>query len=152
MSTSLKVQWSDALSTGNKATDIQHKYLIEIINELADAIETGKAARNVSKILNLLQYYTEWHFQREEMCMERFRCPAFAANKEAHSRFIDTFLEFREEFHSSGGSEGIALRMYQTLVGWLVAHIQKVDAQLTPCVHQAERAAAEVAVASVEPG
>jgi len=136
MSNSLKVQWSDALSTGNRATDVQHKYLIEIINELAEAIETGRASQSVNKILNLLQYYTEWHFQREEMCMDRFRCPAHAANKEAHSQFITTFLQFRDEFHASGGSEDIALRMYHTLVAWLVNHIQKVDAQLAPCVHE----------------
>ena len=154
MSASLKVQWSDALSTGNKATDVQHKYLIEIINELAEAIETGKAALSVNKILNLLQYYTEWHFQREEMCMERHRCPAFAANKDAHKQFIDTFLKFKEEFSSSGGSEDIALRMYHTLVAWLVNHIQKIDSQLAPCVHATEHAndpapgvAAEVATA-----
>lgn len=141
MSNSLKVQWSDALSTGNRATDVQHKYLIEIINELAEALETGKAAQSVNKILNLLQYYTEWHFEREEMCMERFRCPAYAANKDAHGQFISTFLKFKEEFQSSGGSEDIALRMYHTLVAWLVNHIQKIDAQLAPCVHETDLSA-----------
>lgn len=141
MSNSLKVQWTDALATGNKATDVQHKYLIEIINELAEALETGRAAQSVNKILNLLQYYTEWHFQREELCMDRFRCPAHAANKAAHADFIATFLQFKSEFQSSGGSEEIALRMYHTLVAWLVNHIQKVDAQLAPCVHELESAA-----------
>jgi hemerythrin len=141
MSTSLKVTWTEALSTGNKATDVQHKYLVDIINELADAIETGQTAQSVKKILNLLQYYTEWHFQREEMCMDRFRCPAAAANKEAHGQFIQTFLKFRDEFYAGGGAEDIALRMYHALVAWLVAHIQKVDAQLAPCVHSLEQAA-----------
>lgn len=139
MSSSLKVQWTEALSTGNKATDVQHKYLVDIINELAEAIEGGRAAQSVKKILNLLQYYTEWHFQREEMCMDRFRCPAAAANKEAHGKFIETFLTFRDEFYASGGSEDIARRMYGALVAWLVAHIQKVDAQLAPCVHTLEQ-------------
>lgn len=140
MSSSLKVQWTEALSTGNKATDVQHKYLVDIINELAEAIEGGHAAQSVKKILNLLQYYTEWHFQREEMCMDRFRCPAAAANKEAHGKFIETFLAFRDEFYAGGGSEDIARRMYSALVAWLVAHIQNVDAQLAPCVHALEQA------------
>ena len=135
---SLKLQWSDALNTGNRTTDIQHKYLVDIINELAEAIESGKAAQSTKKIINLLQYYTEWHFCREEKCMEQHRCPAAQANKHAHGQFIETFLKFKEEFNASGGSEDIAMRMYKTLTEWLVNHIQGVDAQLGPCVRAAE--------------
>lgn len=132
MAASLKLAWTDALSTGNKAIDLQHKYLIDIINELAEAIETGATASAVKKILNLLQYYTEWHFGREELCMDRCQCPAACPNKEAHAYFIETFLAFKAELNASAsaGAEEIALRMYKTLTDWLVNHIQKVDAQL----------------------
>jgi hemerythrin len=140
MSESLKVAWSDALSTGDRATDVQHKYLIDIINELAEAIETGKAAQSVKKIINLLQYYTEWHFCREEMCMEKHKCPKAQANKNAHKEFIETFLKFREEYNTSGGSEEIAVRMHKTLVAWLVVHIQGIDTNLGECASQAAQA------------
>jgi len=131
--TSLKLTWSSALETGDRATDVQHKYLVEIINELAEAIETGKAGQSVRKILNLLRQYTDWHFCREEMCMERRQCPAAAANKEAHKHFMRTFDQFAEEYKVSGGSEDIAMRMYKTLTDWLVMHIQKIDTNLAGC-------------------
>ncbi|MBL8218335.1 MAG: hemerythrin family protein [Bryobacterales bacterium] len=131
--TSLKLTWSSALETGDRATDVQHKYLVEIINELAEAIETGKAGQSVRKILNLLRQYTDWHFCREEMCMERRQCPAAAANKEAHKHFMRTFDQFAEEYKVSGGSEDIAMRMYKTLTDWLVMHIQKIDTNLASC-------------------
>ena len=131
--TSLKLTWSSALETGDRATDVQHKYLVEIINELAEAIETGKAGQSVRKILNLLRQYTDWHFCREEMCMERRQCPAAAANKEAHKHFMRTFDQFAEEYKLSGGSEDIAMRMYKTLTDWLVLHIQKIDTNLASC-------------------
>jgi hemerythrin len=133
MSQSLKLAWSDALSTGDKATDIQHKYLIDIINELAGAIESGKAAQSVRKILNLLKQYTEWHFSREELCMDRRQCPMAAHNKEAHKYFMRTFDQYAAEYAQSGGSEDIALRMYGTLTDWLVSHIQKIDTNLRNC-------------------
>jgi len=133
MSTSLKLSWSDALATGDRATDVQHKYLIDIINELAEAIESGKASQSVSKILNLMKYYTEWHFGREEMCMERRNCPAAQANKHAHKQFMAAFNAFSLEYSQSGGSEDIALRMYRTLTDWLVNHIQKIDTHLAKC-------------------
>ena len=126
----MKVAWVDALTTGNKAIDNQHKYLIDIINDLAEGIETGQTAQTLRKIVNLLQYYTEWHFCKEEDCMNRLNCPAAAKNQEAHGQFIETFLAFRRELEAGGDSTSIATRMYKTLVAWLVQHIQGVDAQL----------------------
>jgi hemerythrin len=139
MTTSLKLSWSDALSTGNRAIDVQHKYLIDIINELAELIESGQSPKKIKTILNLLQYYTEWHFHREELCMERYRCPVADFNKTAHQQFIDTFLWFQKEYAASGGDQELALRMYKQLTDWLVNHIQRVDGQISPCM-AAERA------------
>jgi len=130
MNGSLKLAWSDELSTGNKAIDVQHKYLIDIINELGRAIETKTAETTIKKVLNLLQHYTEWHFGREELCMERTNCPAACANAEAHGHFIEMVKAFREEYNRSGGAAEIALRMYNALTDWLVNHIMKVDGQL----------------------
>lgn len=138
MSESLKIAWSDDLSTSNPATDVQHKYLIDIINELAEAIETGKAAQSVKTIINLLQYYTEWHFEREEKCMHRLNCPTAATNKQAHGMFIETFKQYQAEYKDSGGSEDIARRMYKTLTEWMVNHIQKVDGTLRHCAGAGE--------------
>ncbi len=132
---SLRLSWDDSLLTGDRAVDVQHKYLIDIINELADAIESGQAASALGKILNLIKYYAEWHFGREEQCMERFRCPAAETNIKAHAYFIETFEGFQQEYRASGGSDEIARRMYTTLTDWLVGHIKKIDGQLGGCVH-----------------
>lgn len=134
MNGTLKISWSDALATGNRAIDVQHKYLIDIINDLADLIESGGSASRIRNILNLLQHYTEWHFHREELCMERARCPAASLNKAAHEEFIRTFVAFRKEYAEQGGEEGFARRMYDELTRWLVNHIQRVDGQVTPCM------------------
>jgi hemerythrin len=130
MSESLKIQWTDALKTGHKAIDNQHKYLIDIINDLAEAIETNQAASRLRKIIHLLQYYTEWHFCNEERCMEKVQCPVAGHNKEAHKHFLETFARFRTEFQESGGSMDIAQRMYKELTNWLVQHIQGIDTKM----------------------
>lgn len=135
MAQALKISWDESLATGVRAIDVQHKFLVDVINELAEAIEGGQAASTVRKILNLLKYYAEWHFGREELCMERYRCPVAEVNKLAHARFMETFGGFQEEYRSAGGSEEIALRMYTELTSWLVHHIQGVDRQVGTCVH-----------------
>ncbi len=135
MSGSLRIKWDKSIETGNRAVDVQHKYLIDIINELADGIEQGMTAKTFQKILNLLKYYTLWHFGREEQCMEQYECPAAEANKSAHAVFIETFERFQQEYRQGGGADEIARRMYKVLTEWLVNHIQKIDGQLGPCVH-----------------
>ncbi|NOY00696.1 MAG: hemerythrin family protein [Verrucomicrobia bacterium] len=130
MSESMKVEWTDALKTGNKAIDNQHKYLIDIINDVADIIETNGTTQSLRKVINLLQYYTEWHFCNEESCMEKLKCPVLEKNKEAHSQFIETFLGFRAEIEEGGDAHAIATRMYKTLTSWLVQHIQGIDSEL----------------------
>jgi len=131
-----KIQWSDALSTGNRAIDVQHKYLIDIINDLAELIESGQSAKKIGAILNLLQYYTEWHFHREELCMDRYQCPIAPLNRSAHQQFIETFLAFRKDFSQNPAEPGLAERMYRTLTDWLVNHIQRVDGEIGPCMLQ----------------
>lgn len=126
---SLKVQWSDAIATGHRATDNQHMMLIDIINELAEAIETKQTGLKMREILNFLQYYTEWHFEREELCMERTNCPLGAKNKEAHCIFIDRLKAFQIEFRENP-SVDFAERVYKELVHWLVSHIQGIDTSL----------------------
>ena len=130
MSESLKVTWTEALSTGNRAIDVQHKYLIDIINDLAEAIENNRGGVALKKIIHLLQYYTEWHFCREEECMERLNCPTACANKEAHAKFLQVVVDFKKEFQETGGSNELALKMYKVLTGWLVTHIQGIDVAL----------------------
>ena len=100
---------------------------------VADAIEKGAAASAVGRILVLLKEYAVWHFDREELCMGRYDCPAAEANKTAHSLFIKTFEAYHTEFRERGGGEDIALRMYKTLTDWLVGHIQGTDSELGCC-------------------
>ena len=124
---SLKVEWSDAIATGHLATDNQHKMLVDIINELAEAIETEQTASKMGKILNLLQYYTEWHFEREELCMERVQCPMKEKNKSAHCLFLKKLRQFKTDYRTTPSHE-FARKLYAELVDWLVGHIQGIDA------------------------
>lgn len=133
MAESLKVVWNESLLTGVRIVDVQHKYLVDIINELAEAIETGKGASAIRDVLNLLKYYAEWHFGREEACMERYHCPVAPVNQQAHHYFLTTLEGFQVEFRQGGDVADLARRMYGELTHWLVSHIQKVDGKLAAC-------------------
>lgn len=135
MAESLKITWDESLSTGVRLVDVQHKYLIDIINELAGLIEESTFGTKLGGVINMLKHYTEWHFGREELCMEKHQCPVAAKNKAAHAHFMEVFEEFETEYRASGGSEAIARQMYSELTQWLVGHIKGVDGELRGCVH-----------------
>lgn len=126
---SLKIHWSEDLATGHLATDNQHKMLIDIINELADAIENKQTPEKMNEILQLLYHYTQWHFEREEQCMERTKCPFGEKNKAAHRIFIDRLKEFQREYRENP-SPDLAERVYKELINWLLDHIRGIDTNL----------------------
>ncbi len=45
----VNIEWDDTLNSGDEATDVQHKFLIHVINDLAEAIEQSKGAIKVKK-------------------------------------------------------------------------------------------------------
>ena len=133
MSEIVKVKWMEELATGNRAIDVQHKYLIDIINDLADIINQRQPKAKMGKIIQLLQYYTEWHFCREEDCMERTNCPTACQNKDAHAKFLGVVVDFKNEFSTTDDPDAIVelgVKMYKVLVSWLVSHIQAIDVAL----------------------
>jgi hemerythrin len=51
MYTPKPLHWDDALSTGEETIDNQHKYLVETLNSLGDAINEGHAIELIARIL-----------------------------------------------------------------------------------------------------
>lgn len=137
---SLHIEWNESIQTGVPLVDVQHKFLVDIINELADALEEGRGEKVVGKIVNLMKYYAEWHFGREEKCMAEYECEVAGINQKAHRWFLDSVDEFQQRFRESGGSQEIAMEMYTTLTKWLVQHIQGVDGKLGGCILRHQQA------------
>lgn len=128
-----RIAWDASLTTGDRFIDEQHTFLIDLVNDLADMIADGRAHEDLGSTLPMLQTYVEWHFEWEENCMARARCPMAAINERAHVKFVEMFLAFKDEYYTKGGSEELAARMYRNLTGWLVGHIVKVDTALLHC-------------------
>jgi len=132
--------WDDALSTGVPMIDAHHKELIAAVNDLAGAIEEGKGATAIKKLIMFLKYYAEWHFDHEEKCAAKHKCPIAETNEKAHQVFIQTFGNLHEEYRQSDASEEVALRIYDELSRWLVGHIMNIDTEIGRCLRQPKAA------------
>ena len=126
--------WNDSLKTGIPEIDQQHKQLIEQMNLLSNAIEQNKEEAEIRKIINFLSSYVQQHFGFEEVCMQRYICPVAEQNQAAHSHFINTFKEIREDLKLKGATLILADKINENLLDWFGNHIRKIDTQLKPCM------------------
>ena len=55
------VEWNKKLSVGIKLIDEQHKSLIKRLNDVSSAIETGQGEREITKTLEFLAEYADFH-------------------------------------------------------------------------------------------
>jgi hemerythrin len=129
------LSWNESLSTGDHDLDTQHKYLFEICNDLAFAIEKKRGPKTVDMVLDVLMFYAESHFKKEEDCMERHHCAFAQRNQKAHSAFIATLKMFQSEHTASTSPDELAIRIHQYLVDWIINHIMHVDTQLHSAIH-----------------
>lgn len=132
--------WDDSLSTGVPMIDAHHKELIAAVNDLGQAIAHHKGATAIKKLFVFLKFYAEWHFEHEEACAAKHKCPIAEVNQQAHATFISTFGHLNDQYKASDASEVVALAIYEKLVDWLTSHILKIDTNIGRCIRSATQA------------
>jgi methyl-accepting chemotaxis protein len=123
------MEWSDDLSVGVPAMDQHHKKLIDLINQLHEAMKSGKGREGVGIALEELGKYVEYHFSAEEKLMKQHRCSGLPEQQAAHGQLIEKVNALRRDF--ANGQQGLGVEVLNLLKDWLVNHIQKKD---KPCM------------------
>ncbi len=129
------ITWSNMLSTGVIEQDAQHKRLIDIINKLNDAMQTGKGNEVMGKVLSELVNYTVMHFGYEEKMMAQHKYEDSPAHKTEHEKFVQTAGELKKKFDS--GNAVISVEIMNFLRDWLTGHIMKTDKKLGKALNNA---------------
>jgi hemerythrin len=129
------LEWKSDYETGVLSIDEQHKVLFDHINQLGQLLEKEKIDRaEAHNLLTFLENYAKRHFNGEENCMARFRCPAYAKNKEDHALFLNMFEFYTGQDEITSTSKATLERLHQSMVWWINQHILKVDIQLKDSV------------------
>ena len=130
------IVWDDSLSTGVAEIDVQHQRLIDKYNELEAALDAGNGEGRLvaGELLDFLQFYVVWHFEREEVCMHEWQCPIAAVNQKAHAEFVAMFGEFYERWQTGSMSTALALETFGELGRWIENHIRGIDSGMRGCM------------------
>jgi hemerythrin len=124
------INWDNSYSVNIPGIDRQHQKLIQMINDLNDAMRQGKGNDVVGKLIRELVSYTETHFRNEEDYFERFGYPDTAAHTLEHANFVKKIAQFEDDYHS--GHLSLSIDIMRFLSDWLLRHISGSDMRYAP--------------------
>lgn len=119
------MEWNPTFSVNVKKFDDQHKKLVELVNQLHDAMKAGEGNTMLGIVLQSLISYTSTHFAEEEKMMQANAYPDFTKHKAAHENLVKQVLDLQKKAQAGGGV--LTLTVMTFLKDWLVSHIQGED-------------------------
>lgn len=124
------ILWEAKYETGVKEIDHQHQWLFDFANDLERELNNNADKANVHHILTKLEEYAQKHFQFEESCMNKWKCPFANENQCAHKNFVYAYENFMERYKREGQSEELAWKIHHMVERWIVNHICRIDLKL----------------------
>ncbi|MDK9695928.1 MAG: bacteriohemerythrin [Siculibacillus sp.] len=122
--------WNPSFEIGIPSIDVQHRRLVDLINDLATAITDGGELPQVETLINELSDYAVRHFADEELILERTTLSEAekTRHRESHRGFVEKVREIaaRDDLMSADVSE----RVLEFLITWLVSHILGSDRKI----------------------
>lgn len=124
------IEWSNELSMGIEEIDNQHQVLVDLLNQIHDAIQHHHGMEATRSIVTKLEEYTRVHFAVEESLMRILHYPQYEPHKKEHDKLIKQLDELREKLET--GKASISFELAHFLKVWLTKHIMDVDKAYAP--------------------
>jgi len=119
------ISWKNEFSVKIDEIDAQHKILIDLINQLHQAMIDGEANEKIEAIITGLTDYTKYHFEAEEKLFEDSDYPDTTAHKQTHIDFVRKISIFKTDFENKDAM--LTVDVLQFLSSWLKEHILVTD-------------------------
>ena len=124
------VEWTPELSVNIGLIDGHHKALVNLINELHQAMRQRRSEKVMLDVVNRLKQYAMKHFKTEEELFARHGYPEAARHAEIHRKFEAKVQEFEDGLKS--GAAKVTMDIMRFLKDWLVGHIMGTDKKYAP--------------------
>ncbi len=119
------ITWGPKLEVGIGIIDKQHRGLIDLINELNEAMVDGRSMEVMGGIFDELVKYTHIHFGEEEGLMQKHGYESFEEHCHEHLVFTTQMAMYRQSFDE--GSMKVGESVLEYLRSWLISHITSTD-------------------------
>ena len=147
MTTSKRIEWSDAMLPGVAEMVSQHHILVDNLNEVSTRMAESSVDPMFDRVTRDLLAYAIYHFDTEELLMQQYgyaeAAPGEAARHlAAHRGFAERVVKLRDDART--GKPGAAVALLRFLESWLVDHIMTIDQLLGEFVCRHNHAAAGI--------
>ncbi len=120
--------WHSNLDTGIKDIDVQHRQLVDYIDELYQAVMSSDidAASKVKQVVGKMYVYAATHLTDEEELLKRINYPTpdFDKHIAEHDKFRAKMRDFE---YSVQNGYPVTFQVVQFLKDWLTDHIKQTD-------------------------
>lgn len=120
-----RIQWSESISVNNFEIDNQHKYLIQLINNLISNSNAKVDSSIIGETLQNLLKYTRDHFKTEEELLDKYNYPKLGQHKKEHKKFLLRIVGFCADVYN--GKSTVTEEMISFLVSWFLNHTKVND-------------------------
>ena len=117
--------WDDSYETGITEIDQDHKTLVNLINDLYEAMQDGSGGALLLPIFSALKHYTETHFTKEERYMVECEAPGQEKHFQEHKLMMAKLADLESRHRK--GEAAISLPTLTFLRDWLKNHICVID-------------------------
>lgn len=124
------IKWNDQYSVGVRVVDEQHKKLINLVNQLFDAMQVGRGKDVLGPVLTELVNYTVYHFNTEERLFRENDYPDYGIHKQIHDDLTNKATQLKTAFDQ--GNNLISIEVMTFLSDWLNTHILEEDRKFGP--------------------
>ena len=121
------IEWDDSFSVNVLEIDGQHLKLVEMLNEIHEAMQEGKGASVAGRIVNEMIEYAQSHFATEENYFEKFKYPKAKEHTQEHLEFVKRVSAMKQD--AKAGKHGLSIEVMHFLKDWLLNHIIGSDKQ-----------------------
>lgn len=126
--------WNDSFLLNIEIIDKQHKIFFEIFDIILLLNKEKETGSKLLEVIEKLQDYALYHFQTEEVLMQKANSPDSELHIIQHEFFIKKMKEFRiaYNYNNSVLLNQIAIIMRK----WLLMHISEVDGKYVQSVQK----------------
>jgi hemerythrin len=117
-----KLIWIDSYATKNQDLDVQHRRIIDLINELDGVLRHKKRADDLENLLAALVGFTQIHFTQEEQWLASQGDPRFELMQADRARFLKLMGPIQHWHQTELNSR--RLDRLQSLVHWFLQHVE----------------------------
>ena len=122
------IEWQDEFSVGVASVDLEHRELIDLINDLHDLVGENASADEVVSMLGEIFAQISAHFALEEKFMRDTGYSAYREHKTDHELLLDQLRDIMDKVEDDDSYDKD--RLSQELERWFTVHFRTHDARL----------------------